>query len=154
MSKPRKTFGNGKRRSYKVYFKYSVKKFLFPFSQVEQTVWRSSPKFVLKQRMELELLLFRRVAMSLPVSFPRGQDGLELSIARQPEQYFRARYQKEGTRGCIKDRTGMSCPALQVDFFGPIEHTGFKLRSLFFFGKALLKWRFLRTSNYICVVQG
>ncbi|XP_055352429.1 nuclear factor of activated T-cells 5-like isoform X2 [Paramacrobiotus metropolitanus] len=39
---------------------------------------------------------------------------LELKIVRQPENHHRARYQKEGSRGCIKDRTGNSCPAVQL----------------------------------------
>ncbi|OQV22644.1 Nuclear factor of activated T-cells 5 [Hypsibius exemplaris] len=44
----------------------------------------------------------------------------ELCILRQPESHHRARYQKEGSRGCIKDRTGNSCPALQLrNYVGP-----------------------------------
>ncbi|GAV04584.1 hypothetical protein RvY_14848 [Ramazzottius varieornatus] len=40
--------------------------------------------------------------------------GVELAIVRQPESHHRARYQKEGSRGCIKDRTGSSCPSIQL----------------------------------------
>ncbi|OQV18345.1 Nuclear factor of activated T-cells 5 [Hypsibius exemplaris] len=51
---------------------------------------------------------------SLTKSFPPQQGGMELIVLRQPEGHHRARYQKEGSRGCIKDRTGNSCPALQL----------------------------------------
>ncbi|OWA53470.1 Nuclear factor of activated T-cells 5 [Hypsibius exemplaris] len=46
--------------------------------------------------------------------YPGQMNGLELCIVRQPEANHRARYQTEGSRGCIKDRTGLSCPTVQL----------------------------------------
>lgn len=54
----------------------------------------------------------------------RSCDGVELVIVRQPERYHRARYQKEGSRGCIKDSTGISCPSVQLKgYHGIPVHT-------------------------------
>lgn len=49
-----------------------------------------------------------------------GKVGLQ--ILNQPEQQHRARYQTEGSRGAVKDRTGNSFPVVKVSYF-----------SLFFF---------------------
>ncbi|GAU90136.1 hypothetical protein RvY_02600 [Ramazzottius varieornatus] len=55
----------------------------------------------------------------LTKTIPAKYGVLELVVERQPEGHHRARYQKEGSRGCIKDRTGNSCPAVQLK---GIEH--------------------------------
>lgn len=40
----------------------------------------------------------------------------QLQILNQPEQQHRARYQTEGSRGAVKDRTGNSFPVVKVCF--------------------------------------
>lgn len=39
-----------------------------------------------------------------------------LSIVNQPEQQHRARYQTEGSRGAVKDRSGQGFPSVKVSF--------------------------------------
>lgn len=44
-----------------------------------------------------------------------GENGqLSLKIIRQPEHHYRPRYQKEGSRGCVKDSTGRFPLSVQV----------------------------------------
>ncbi|GAU92480.1 hypothetical protein RvY_04556 [Ramazzottius varieornatus] len=55
--------------------------------------------------------------MSIPPltdALPSRHGNLELVINRQPRSYHRARYEKEGSRGSIKDATGNSCPAIRL----------------------------------------
>lgn len=39
---------------------------------------------------------------------------VHLEIVSQPEQQHRARYQTEGSRGAVKDRTGNSFPVVKL----------------------------------------
>lgn len=44
-----------------------------------------------------------------------SRDGrIQLQIVRQPEQQHRARYQTEGSRGAVKDRSGSGFPIVKV----------------------------------------
>lgn len=65
----------------------------------------------------------RSVAASVPVPLSAqlassSRDGrIALSIVSQPEQQHRARYQTEGSRGAVKDRTGNGFPIVKVNYF-------------------------------------
>ncbi|GAV07064.1 hypothetical protein RvY_16947 [Ramazzottius varieornatus] len=60
-----------------------------------------------------------RLLLPLTTTIPAKYNGMELVIERQPERHHRARYQKEGSRGCIRDESGNSCPAVRLK---GIEH--------------------------------
>lgn len=42
---------------------------------------------------------------------------VQLQIISQPEMQHRARYQTEGSRGAVKDRSGNSFPIVKVIFY-------------------------------------
>lgn len=45
----------------------------------------------------------------------RSSDGsIELKLVTQPEEQHRARYQTEGSRGAVKDRSGAGHPTVKV----------------------------------------
>lgn len=47
----------------------------------------------------------------------RSSDGkVELSLVLQPEEQHRARYQTEGSRGAVKDRSGLGHPTVKVEY--------------------------------------
>ncbi|XP_055338741.1 nuclear factor of activated T-cells 5-like isoform X2 [Paramacrobiotus metropolitanus] len=60
--------------------------------------------------------LFTPTAKKWP-QFPSRLGQTEIAIVRQPEAQHRPRYETEGSRGRIKDRTGTASPAVQLKGF-------------------------------------
>lgn len=54
------------------------------------------------------------VTLSSQLSSTSRNGRIQLQILNQPEQQHRARYQTEGSRGAVKDRTGNSFPMVKV----------------------------------------
>lgn len=54
------------------------------------------------------------VTLSSQLSSTSRNGKVQLQILNQPEQQHRARYQTEGSRGAVKDRTGNSFPVVKV----------------------------------------
>lgn len=54
------------------------------------------------------------VTLSTPLSSNSRDGKTQLLIVCQPEQQHRARYQTEGSRGAVKDRTGNGFPVVKV----------------------------------------
>lgn len=54
------------------------------------------------------------VTLSTPFSSGSRDGKTQLMIVCQPEQQHRARYQTEGSRGAVKDRTGNGFPVVKV----------------------------------------
>ncbi|XP_077983350.1 uncharacterized protein LOC144438185 isoform X5 [Glandiceps talaboti] len=51
---------------------------------------------------------------SLNMTFPSKENGIELKILIQPESHHRARYQTEGSRGCVKDESQNGFPTVKL----------------------------------------
>ncbi|NP_001158472.1 nuclear factor of activated T-cells-like [Saccoglossus kowalevskii] len=51
---------------------------------------------------------------SLNVPFPSKENGIELKVLVQPESHHRARYQTEGSRGCVKDESQNAFPTVKL----------------------------------------
>jgi len=51
---------------------------------------------------------------SLNAPFPSKENGIELKIVIQPESHHRARYQTEGSRGCVKDESQNGFPTVKL----------------------------------------
>lgn len=52
--------------------------------------------------------------LSSQLSSTSRNNKVQLQILNQPEQQHRARYQTEGSRGAVKDRTGNGFPVVKV----------------------------------------
>lgn len=53
-----------------------------------------------------------------------SRDGkVQLQILSQPETQHRARYQTEGSRGAVKDRTGNGFPIVKVNIYSKFVKT-------------------------------
>lgn len=63
---------------------------------------------------ELEALPDREISEEMGRSSSERNREPHLKILRQPEQHYRPRYQKEGSRGCVKDTTGRFPLSVQV----------------------------------------
>lgn len=57
------------------------------------------------------------VTLSTPLSSSSRDGKAQLLILCQPEQQHRARYQTEGSRGAVKDRTGNGFPVVKVSLY-------------------------------------
>ncbi|XP_070574832.1 nuclear factor of activated T-cells 5-like isoform X6 [Ptychodera flava] len=51
---------------------------------------------------------------SLNAVYPTKESGMELKIVVQPESHHRARYQTEGSRGCVKDESQNGFPTVKL----------------------------------------
>lgn len=56
------------------------------------------------------------VTLTSQLSATSRDGSVSLQILSQPEQQHRARYQTEGSRGAVKDRTGNGFPVVKVIF--------------------------------------
>lgn len=73
---------------------------------------------VASKAMRRSLVVGKRIpgpiTLSSQLSSTSRNGKIQLQILNQPEQQHRARYQTEGSRGAVKDRTGNSFPVVKV----------------------------------------
>uniref|UniRef100_A0A1A9X1E9 Nuclear factor of activated T-cells 5 n=1 Tax=Glossina brevipalpis TaxID=37001 RepID=A0A1A9X1E9_9MUSC len=75
----------------------------------------SSTKFMGPSSRVISRVAHKRQVLTPPNSVATSSDGrVQLEIVSQPEQQHRARYQTEGSRGAVKDRSGNGFPIVRL----------------------------------------